>query len=60
MLNQNLNFGYFDGVDLDPNIKRGIVQELANLPVLNSLSIGWHPNYVELLREDEEGDDNDR
>ena len=60
MLNQNLNFGYFDGVDLDPNIKRGIVQELANLLVLNSLSIGWHPNYVELLREDEEGDDNDR
>lgn len=59
-LNQNLNFGYFDGVDLDPNIKKGFIQELANLPVLNDLSIGWHPNYVELLQEDEKGDDNGR
>lgn len=60
VLNRNLNFGYFDGVELDPNIKRGFIQELANLPVLNSLSIGWHPNYVELLQDDKEDDNNDR
>lgn len=55
-INQNLDFGYFDGVDLDPNLKKGFIQELANLPVSNPLSIGWHPNYIDLLQDDEENE----
>lgn len=39
------------GEILDPVLVRGMLQELANYPVKNELSIGWHPNYVDLLKE---------
>lgn len=44
--------GQFDGVNLDPELEKGFIHELANLPIDNNLSIGWHPKYKELLKND--------
>lgn len=49
-----INQGQFDGVNLDPELEKGFIHELANLPVDSELSIGWHPKYKELLKNDNE------
>lgn len=43
--------GTFDGIELDQELVKGFVHELANMKVTDKLSIGWHPMYKELLSE---------
>lgn len=40
---------------LDPELQRGIFYEMSNSDFDDTFSIGWHPNYKELL----DGDEND-
>lgn len=44
------------GVDTPPFFGNGSLQELANSPAQRP-RIGWHPNYIDLLNEDNHQDD---
>lgn len=52
-----LKHGDFDGVELDQELVKGFIQELANINVIDQLSIGWHPMYKKLLGESEKGEE---
>jgi len=41
----------FDGEVLDYDINQGFIEEMANFPIEEHFSIGWHPRYKEIFEE---------
>jgi|AKZA01.1.fsa_nt_gi hypothetical protein len=42
----------FDGECLEDEITRGFIQELAQIDIESTLSIGWHPEYKRIIKEE--------